>query len=391
MTALNDNKDDLLVEHLQKYPNFIAHYHHLLECHLNEDSISIDETNHNFEYMFQQMMINDVLCVYSADKCPIYLRNNRVREHEQNKVKSDDILCVYIDLLDTMHCYFMHSFDVGYRIKCDDSVYQEQNETLNEDIQFDDLQMKTLKSFLSKKRETLNNMNTIVGVNRIKTHKFCTDIGIEPTVNLKNNDEMKHSSNHDEIKHVQSSTDKIYQNYGFDKMNYDRYSFGQRYDYWKHQTAQYIKVKYCSLKAELVNNLVFSIDMKAFDETLKKCVLLLKHSTKIKSIQSSEGAYFGIVTGQSLQTKNILALKLYTDHDTLSYNFSGTWRMRSDDVSFGQVHQKNREFWNWSKILVETVNCYGTEIHMSKIKIFYHGVNGVYFDKFIAKFNSPTS
>eukprot|EP01084_Bolivina_argentea_P077589 140783_1 len=108
-------------------------------------------------------------------------------------------------------------------------------------------------------------------------------------------------------------------------------------------------------------------------------------SNQIKSIKCIYDGYnsmYGIKRGESMRLTHILSIILYTDYDTLSYNFSCTFR---------GLKGCNKEYGNWSKYLIEAVNCYGTPMCKSSVKVLYHGVSFMYFNKFIAKFNSPTS
>eukprot|EP01084_Bolivina_argentea_P136165 239830_1 len=95
--------------------------------------------------------------------------------------------------------------------------------------------------------------------------------------------------------------------------------------------------------------------------------------------------------GLSLNTSNILSVILYTDYDTLSYYFSKSFRKWNKNESFEQIAKRNREYFNWSKILSETVNGFGTSMNDTKISVFYHGLSLMYFHSFIAAFQSPTS
>lgn len=93
----------------------INDYHHLLSQHLNEDYVS-DTNNHNaFECIY--IILNDKLDARKIANCNIYISTNRQRERQKmfkSGKKSQLALC--IELLDTIHCYFMHSVDIGCRI-----------------------------------------------------------------------------------------------------------------------------------------------------------------------------------------------------------------------------------------------------------------------------------
>ena len=53
------------------------------------------------------------------------------------------------------------------------------------------------------------------------------------------------------------------------------------------------------------------------------------------------------------------------------------------------LKQRNAEFWWFSKLLRETVECFGTEVEESSIAKFYHGTSMMVFSGtfFITNFN----
>merc|ERR1712228_825357 len=79
-----------------------------------------------FECIFAVIMKKGLFC--NANKCAIYHRNFRVREQTQIECNDDDDnkLCMFLDILDGIHCYFLHSVDAGYRsfdgMKCQTTI-----------------------------------------------------------------------------------------------------------------------------------------------------------------------------------------------------------------------------------------------------------------------------
>eukprot|EP01084_Bolivina_argentea_P036835 68106_1 len=138
-------------------------------------------------------------------------------------------------------------------------------------------------------------------------------------------------------------------------------------------------------------NKIFCIDKTAFDDAYQKAIYLLNASLLLKTTKSKiygVNYIYGIRCGSPLTVKNVLSVILYTDYDTLSYKFSETFRKLDCNDN---PKERNREYWYWSKTLIETINCFGISMKQSSIKSFYHGISNVYFTKFIAIFNSPTS
>ena len=93
----------------------------------------------------------------------------------------------------------------------------------------------------------------------------------------------------------------------------------------------------------------------------------------------------------SLKKSNIMALILYCDYDELSFEFSKTFRKLHKKESDLELKERNGEYFNWSKLIRETVECFGTYLMESKISIFYHGVSYLLLNSFVSYFCGPTS
>eukprot|EP01084_Bolivina_argentea_P274063 467023_1 len=115
----------LLINYFNKnnYPFLINDYNHILTKHLG-DNKPIKQTRNEYEQINQFIMSQIKHC--QLEKCNKLNRNTRNREKEPlldtiqlNNTNNDtnDLLSFYIDILDTIHCYLIHSFDIGYRIK----------------------------------------------------------------------------------------------------------------------------------------------------------------------------------------------------------------------------------------------------------------------------------
>eukprot|EP01084_Bolivina_argentea_P055770 102186_1 len=324
----------------------INDYHHILE-HLNEDKIGIGG---EFKVIYD-LISQNIKC--DIKECHIYTRNNRLRERGETVYAG-------VDLLDTIHCYLLHSVDIGYKIimnELEEMKYNESEEDGMADNECYDKELSKLTLYLQSKRK---NVEQTRGSKRMQQSKFITQLTAA-------NDEKK------KTKHS----------------NNTYYSFGLRYNYWDHDGNAYdynnLKPKYPTLKNELTQNLIYIIDLSVFDSIYQRAEDLMKESMKIKSIKCKDDDYGNKLFGP-LSLQHILSVLFYTDCDSLSFNFSKTFRQETE---FEKV--RNIEYGNWTKYLVETVNCYGTMMQESDINVLYHGISFMYFDKFISTFNSPTS
>ena len=187
------------------------------------------------------------------------------------------------------------------------------------------------------------------------------------------------------------------------------YSFGSRFYYWdkykglkdiEHEGPNegyryknyYIKQKYKNLQEEITDNTIFTINLSNFASSYFKAKIFLnqEHAKCMKATGSLCSDY-GIKESSNLTVQHLMAVILYTDHDKLSYNFSSTFRKLSQSETFGDQKRRNREYSNWSRLLRETVELFGTEMTNSKVDTFYHGVSKLIFSSFVSFFASPTS
>lgn len=166
------------------------------------------------------------------------------------------------------------------------------------------------------------------------------------------------------------------------------YSFGIRYYYWKTYKDHkwYIPKKHGSMKEEMMDKLT----TWQWEQAKAKCKQMVEGKA-LKKLKSYEKFSYGIKMDEPIKEENIMAITLYTDFDELSYKFSKSFRKIPSDKSDEDTINRNREYREWSRILRETVECYGDTMEETKIKVFYHGVSMIYFDSFIATFCCPTS
>ena len=103
------------------------------------------------------------------------LKNNFRRSSDQNEVnkednKEDEDFIFYRDLLDTIHCYLIHSFNVGVRIRKEELISNnEDNDTFA-----------TIKSVINSKRNTKNGL---VNGRFLSTSKFSLGINTNTNTN----------------------------------------------------------------------------------------------------------------------------------------------------------------------------------------------------------------
>ena len=162
----------------QKTPHLTNDFNHVTMHHLS-DSKSLNKTQKEYEeiynYIIKKMKINKTnIC--SLETCNKFERNNRNKDDDDdnnnnNKIDDyDDEIIYYIETMDTMHCFFIHSFDIGFRLKLNDrnNIIHNDDDEIN-----DNLSIIKLSNLLKSKRERLRNVR---GINLMNNNKFITQI-----------------------------------------------------------------------------------------------------------------------------------------------------------------------------------------------------------------------
>eukprot|EP01084_Bolivina_argentea_P108015 193064_1 len=380
-------------------------FNHVLIDHLG-DQYSTQNTRKEFESIHTYIMSKLKHC--QLEKCITYQRNNRNREKQnillQNVDDSDDEsetnnqLTIdnkgesYIETLDTMHCFFVHTFDVGFRIKS-----TEFNNIIDSTIDSDaddgelyhDLAMNKLSTLLMSKRKRLQNVR---GKERTAKTKFITNIDAD---NVQYETDEDKQSKHKETKVDDDAKDEKKSDYKPRKTKSKSYSFGFRYNYWNEKDKNYVKQKYKNMKCELLNNIIFSIDTKNYKVAKQKAKQKMnsKYARHLTS-DGYAGKEYNIKAASPITREHILSILFYTDFDTLSYHFSSTFRpLNKEEKNIKACILKNAEYANLSRLICETVNAFGTKTGECKHDpIYYHGISGLLiFSSFLATFFSPTS
>ena len=266
--------------------------------------------------------------------------------------------------------------------------------------------MKNVKEIVTTKRKRLQSAR---GMNRVENSKFVTKI---QRTNESNNDE-------DEKKNIESTEMQP------KKSGSGTYSFGLQYYYWDFHkklaetdkivkrgavqelgrnikySSLYVAAKYKDLKDEVLNNKTCNINLNGFLQLRMNAALQIK-SRKCRRIKANSMSprnlleNYGIDKGSKIKEEHLLSVLLYTNFDTLSYQFSCTFRKMSLNETIESCRDRNKEFAIWSRLLIETVELFGTMMggifSNNKLQTFYHGISApLVFSGFLTFFSSPTS
>eukprot|EP01084_Bolivina_argentea_P132175 233243_1 len=282
---------------------------------------------------------------------------------------------VYRDLLDTIHINLVHSFDMGMKIKFKQLQLMKQL-IIKDKNSYIDYEFRELNKYLSTHKIRFKQIR---GNRFMKNKFFCDAIAEKPLSPLHLNEENKFKLN---------KNDKIYTS----NNNINSCEFGNKFFYWDNykSSAYYISKKYDNFKLEIMDNIYYPLDISKFIETHIKANLLLKQSFYIRHIQSDGNNIFGIDMNSKICLENIMSLIFYCDFDILRTYLISTY----SNKIFENIHElmeRHREFAIWSRLLNETIQCFGNTVNNSAIDKYYVNVKKQYFNKFMIYFNRPIS
>eukprot|EP01084_Bolivina_argentea_P228887 386471_1 len=458
---IDNNKGDdvilsdclLLENYLSEYTNLMNDYGHIIYEHLDKN-----DNDAQFKQIYDYL-INEYDLKCNVNNCSKYHRNCRNMQKQRIIINHDNNdnqesictgndyyhLAAYIDILDTIHCNLLHSYDIGYRINKNElvAVINNKNDQHHTDSCRDDLNvnvnehMVKMNAALASKRKLLQQCS----FDRIQNNKFVTtfdnereqveietpfmddmftQLSLDPGVDTStltglraylDTEEYDTDSIYDEFECIENDDCNLFFNLKSNnhqsKLNCilhirclvigtkPKYSFGIEFYYWPWakytQSQRFVKPTYSSLKEEIYehNNSEIFNNLKTKIETLYST-----NNEHIKKKISSKKTWmrriYGFERDILASAEHLLALKLYTDATLLSAEFSRSFRKLHND-SFADVKKRNEAFAHWSKLLRELVEVFGEDAFGCGNPTYYHGTSYMIFNEFSARFCAPTS
>eukprot|EP01084_Bolivina_argentea_P172532 298881_1 len=333
--------------------------------------------NHNSDACFEDIYnILNIDC--SLNECASFRRNQRDRmnklKNENNDsviddIKSDTNEHVFIDIMDQIHSYLLHTFDIGYRLNKNEKHILE--ECLNDDNNNINTSFNAMRKVLNKKRKKIEQK-----FDRVTYSKFVTK-----TYDIDQKDD-------DKDKQQQQQQQEMKEN------EMTTYSFSHSFKYWDifNRNRLYVRRKFGSLKEELTSskNICF-IQMDEWNKTQSKAATFLETNHAKQLETKYDWTDYKIKKRSQISISHLMVLIFYTDFDELSFKFSETFRKKNNEETVYDIIEQNSNYHWLSKILRETVECYGHWYEYEEIK-YYHGISTLMsFPSTIAKFNHPTS
>lgn len=156
----------------------------------------------------------------------------------------------------------------------------------------------------------------------------------------------------------------------------------------------YVDMKWATFKKEILeyghinkweyNNLIIPKAKAYLKTALCKSVLITYNPHLHYDIETTK-----------LTRDNLIALMLYTDFAKLSKEFASTFRQIRLNESLQSIKSRNQKFWWMSKILRETVQCFGDNGSPSgqvlKGPFYVSYYRAIYMPEFNLRLNSPVS
>eukprot|EP01083_Nonionella_stella_P140387 430411_1 len=352
----------------------LNNFHHLLFDH-----------HAQFEDIYDAL-INEMSIGCSLQKCQVIRRHYRDRLTD-NDCGSDEVMeSMELSLLDKIHCYYLHSFDIGYKFRkhVQDKLWNERrHESHDEENKENDAIENDTHNSLDGAIHTLITSNrrsyeAVEGLDRILNgnNRFHTEMD-EKTDGM-TYDHGRRFFYWDYYRNVDQVNDPVLLQYdfiggaGFQRGRGDEIeaNIGYSVKDW------YIKQKYNNLKAELLQNHICKISTGVWQHDLAKATQHSK-TDHAKSMKSRDVQTYGIRASQPLSLFHILAMMSYCNHDVLQAKFSGTFRQNPNE-SDDAFKQRHRHFAHFARLLREVVECYGQQnidgpnCHN---QILFHGVS----------------
>ena len=317
--------------------------------------------------------------------CPAMKREYRDRTVFDNNVQQRKLLyanckdedgIIVQQFMDQLHIARYHVIDMAMR--SDNNL---------EDTDFDQIQPLIKGETFNKTRGDTNKATTNKFVTQLMEHKEDNDDEcVSKTGNLPNYWQGMRFFYHDYFKlNDESQTmsdDAGYTDYA--NCGIREYTFKD----W------HIEPKHKNIKQEVLNEFnPSSITIIQYKNTFKKCKS--KYNALSKRMMGAKELYsvvYEIPKGTKIDFEHIFSIMLYCNHTNLSLSFSRSYRWLSSTESDQSLKQRHAEFGNWTKKLLEAVECYGTYFEESQISELYHGISGkMVFTAFEHHFCAPTS
>eukprot|EP01083_Nonionella_stella_P147675 466358_1 len=345
-------------------------FHHLMYKHGNE-----------YGSVHKSLLDNcsdGMLC--NVCDCLMIRRNYRNRRTETNiyfdAANNEDI--IKQQLMDKIHSYYYHSFDLGYKMSADEHakivskvpIDMKQND--DDEIKHSfDANVKAINTFIKTKRtefeksgDFMNRFNRYGNANKFKVN----------ALNLNQYSFGIRFFYWDHYKNNTQTDDDVYYGSGSNFAASPDANYGYQLKDW------YIVAKHGSFKEELTKNKLCRIDSSIWDR-LHLLALAHVNTDKCRTIgycsRDVTACCYDMIYGQLIRTDHLVAMMLYCNFDQLQQTFSTTFRYCDENESDISLKKRHSNYYYLAKNLRELVECFGMKwsLELESIRL-YHGING---------------
>eukprot|EP01084_Bolivina_argentea_P319795 554709_1 len=349
----------LLIRLKQTLRDYHEHEHEYIEqmdsvkmlVILNDYFHFISEHQNMFDSFVNELDFCDMV------QCTKYRRNNRDRTKNDTKYYGNDMHIVFGQIMDKIHCHFLHCYDIGngFNVQEKQSIEDAQNDhdlIVNQQI----MRMQQISSLKQQRLETYKINHGLY--DRIKRYKEL--------------------DTYKEVKHQKNESTNTTQIFSFGYNFFYGYPSYKGYDEELHgpfDGSISVKPRFHSLKEELMNNKFIRVTMEQYNSEYAKAdiYIICHHCRKILPIKILDKPSFGYsVTYKKdpelshIKMEYILSLMFYCNYDVLQRDFSRTHRENG-----GKEHH---EFYWFGNYLKRAVAIYG-RTNGRETQSFYHGVS----------------
>eukprot|EP01084_Bolivina_argentea_P302336 521843_1 len=364
-------------------------------CGYYDNTDLLNDFNHLIFYHSEQfediynILINKVYKknACNVSECSMMRRNHRKRSDCDNTQVLSEIYfnndcIVEQQLIDRIHCHYMHTFDIGYKLSANEK----------ELIRRNGYRYKSNFAHNIDKNYIASQVNTILA----QKTKLC---------NI-----MRHSKLVTEEKRCLDLYD-----YGFRFFYWDHYKNNQgicdeannTYSFYLGENNKgcanlgftlaqwYIDKKYMNLKEELLCNVVCRIAEIDWRILLQKAFshLRTEYVKEIFCPRKQSAKCYEMYYGKQMDAHHIITMMCYTNYNLLQMKFSDTFRRQTPQETDSELKNRHSNFYFMGRYLRECVEGFGcTHVSSKSLLRVYRGVSKSFtFSSMNATINCPFS
>eukprot|EP01084_Bolivina_argentea_P083345 150901_1 len=328
-------------------------FHHFLNYHNRENTVF---------YSVYKLFDGDNCDAFNCKEVERRFRK-KINENNENIKK-----CIFMEVLETIHCHIMHSYETGHRLTEKELIHI-QNIDDQKQTELNQLNIIRLKQILNDKHEVL-----------IKELKIKN----EPYRQRQN----KFNTNLNQMK-IENDNKQIIAKYSYSYLFFyketAKHSTQQRYN--GRDCDLYIPPKYDTFKEELTSNPICSISINVWNGCIQRAECLIKtenakqtcantqkHETRMQ-YGLDHPIHFGFLDGLPITINHLISLDAYCRFDILQNKFSATFRSENKQQTFQDIMDRHSNYHFFAKYLKESVQVFGTEYEKGRTQRMYHGID----------------